>query len=359
MRQPRNRERRRINLALQGGGAHGAFTWGVLDRLLEEDWLDFDTVSATSAGAFNAVAMLSGLATGGREGARSTLREIWQALQRASVPEVLRFNPFIAGMVRMEGLGAAVAPLGALVSPYSFNPFDLNPLRGLLERHVDFAAIRERSAVGILVAATEVASGRARLFRRPEIDVEVVLASACLPSLHRAVEIGGDHYWDGGFSANPDLLMLARLSRAGDTLIVLVNPTRRAELPTRSQEIAGQLSLITFNQPFLRDVGEIANLKEALRGSAYWLASPSARRLARHRHHLIEAGAHTGVLSQMSKLSPGTELLPHLFEKGREEATAWLETRASDIGRRGVDLAGQFLRVAHAPSQESLNKSLL
>lgn len=352
-------KRRRINLALQGGGAHGAFTWGVLDRLLEEHWLDYDTISATSAGAFNAVAMLSGLAQGGRAGARQTLRAVWEALYRAAVPEFLRFNPFLSGMVRMEGLGAAVAPLGAMVSPYSFNPFDLNPLRDLLARHVDFAAIRASSEVGLLIGATEVSSGRARLFRRPEVDVEVVLASACLPSLYQAVEIGGVPYWDGGFSANPDLVMLARMSRAGDTLIVLVNPTTRDSLPTRAQEIAGQLSLITFNQPFLRDVGQIADLREALKGSAYWLASPSARRIVRHRHHLIEAGAHTGVLSQMSKLSPGTELLPHLFEKGREEAARWLAAGAADLGKRGVDLAGQFLRKGRESTQEVLSKSLL
>src|SRR5204863_6392064 len=195
----------RVNLALQGGRAHGAFTWGVLDRLLEDEELKICWVSATSAGAVNAVALASGLLGGDRRAARAKLRSVWEAVHKAGVPDLLRLNPFLFGLSRAPQL----AHVASLWSPYEFNPLGFDPLRRLLTDAIDFAKLRESSPVELLIAATEVASGRARIFRGEEVTVDAVLASACLPALHHAVEIEGVAYWDGGFSANPDLRTVA------------------------------------------------------------------------------------------------------------------------------------------------------
>ena len=224
---------RRINLALQGGGAHGAFTWGVLDRLLEDKQIELGWVSGTSAGAINAVALASGLATGGagdgRERARETLHCVWAAVEAAGVPDLVRLNPFLYGMSKSSGFAA----MGALLSPYEFNPLGFDPLRKLLEANIDFAAIRATPGIELLLAATDIGNGLPRLFRRGEVSVEAVLASACLPQIHHAVEIEGRAYWDGGFSANPDVLTLAVESPVADTLIVQLNALDRALSPPR------------------------------------------------------------------------------------------------------------------------------
>src|SRR3990170_2863007 len=216
----------RVNLALQGGGAHGAFTWGVLDRLLEDDQVQIGWISATSAGAVNAVALASGLLAGGQEGARQKLRHVWEAVHKAGVPDLLRLNPFLFGLSRAPQL----AQMASLWSPYEFNPLGFDPLRRLLSESIDFEKLRKNSPIELLIAATEVATGRSRIFRRRELTVEAVLASSCLPTLHHAVEIDGVSYWDGGFSANPDIKTLAMESPVEDTLIVQLNSLIRQGL---------------------------------------------------------------------------------------------------------------------------------
>ncbi len=333
------RRRQRINLALQGGGAHGAFTWGVLDRLLEEDDLEIAWVSATSAGAVNAVALAAGLIDGGREGARQRMRAVWTAVHRAGVPDLLRLNPFLYGLTR----SSSMAQVASLWSPYDLNPLGFDPLRELLLELVDFDEIRSASPFELLVAATEVATGRARLFRRSELSVEVVLASASLPTLHRAVEIGGVAYWDGGFSANPDLVTLALSSPVRDTLIVQLNPTVRRELPVTASEIAGHVNRLTFNAPLLRDVEIIETARQALRGP-FGVRRGRLAALARHRFHLIEAGRYTGALSPETKIKPDWGLLTYLHGAGRTEAHKWLDGNRRNIGRREtVDLRARYL----------------
>ena len=195
-----------INLALQGGGAHGAFTWGVLDELLEDEELSIGWLSGTSAGAVNAVAVAHGLAEGDKREGRAALAAIRKAVETAGVPELLRRSPFLSGFAK----AASMSNITSLFSPYELNPLGFDPLRDILKDHIDFEAIRRSCPVDVVVAATDVATGRARLFRKEELTVDAVLASACLPTLHHAVEIGGRVYWDGGFSANPDLLTLGR-----------------------------------------------------------------------------------------------------------------------------------------------------
>mgnify|MGYP001480309120 CR=1 FL=1 len=335
------RRRVRLNLALQGGGAHGAFTWGVLDRLLDLPGLEIGTVSATSAGAVNAVALASGLATGGRVGAKATLRAVWEAIGRSGIPRFLRFNPLVAGFASLQAMASSgVGPLAGALSPYEFNPFDFNPLRTLLEENVDFAAIRARQPVRLLIAATSVLDGRARLFRDSEITVEAVLASGCLPTIHRAIEIDGISYWDGGFSANPDLVVLAGESAVRDTLLVLLNAVAIAEVPKDGREIAAHINRLTFNAPLLRDV---AVIRDALSADGTF-AKPQTRRLARHRFHLVEAAEHTATLAPETKMKPDRALLENLHAAGRDEATLWIEKYSKDIGRRGtVDLPMHLL----------------
>lgn len=333
----------RLNLALQGGGAHGAFTWGVLDRLIEDERVTFDTISATSAGAVNAVALLSGLIEAGRDGARAKLAQLWEAINRAGVPEFLRFHPLLTGLSRSNGLsGQGLGLFSGFVSPYDLNPFDINPLRGLITELIDFEALRQRTPVRLRIAATVVATGRARIFTEAEASADVVLASACLPTVHRAVEIGGAAYWDGGFSANPELTGLIRHSRTEDTLVVLVNPAHSPTVPRSARDISGQINRITFNQPFLREVAEIELVRRLAAGGLF--APEEARRFRRHRFHLIEAERYTAELTPESKLRPDWELLIHLHDAGRKEADAWLARDARHVGRRATaDLWDRFL----------------
>jgi NTE family protein len=331
-----------LNLALEGGGAHGAFTWGALDRLLEDEALEIAWISATSAGAVNAVALAAGLLEDGRDGARAKLRAVWEAVAKAGVPDLVRLNPWLAGLSR----SAALAQVASMFSPYDFNPLGFDPLRKLLEAHIDFASLRKQEGPELLIAATQLSTGHARLFRRSEITVEAVLASACLPALHHAVTIDGQAYWDGGFSANPDLVTLGRESPVADTLIVKLSALDQNGAPTGAREIAGRVSQITFMQPMLRDVEVIAAVRRNHRHSR-WMRPRSAgdARLALHRFHLIEAGRFTGALAPESKAKPDIELITYLFDAGRSETEKWLARHRDSLGRvETVDLGARFLR---------------
>jgi len=334
-----------LNLALQGGGAHGAFTWGVLDRLLVSDRFSIDTISATSAGAVNAVALAAGWVAGGRDAARAKLREVWTAIVAASPPDLSKLNPMLASLSKMEAFGApSMAQIAGLVSPYAFNPFDFNPLRELLEKLIDFDAIAKHAKIELLIAATDASTGRARLFRRNELSVDVVLASACLPMLYKAVRIGDASYWDGGFSANPDLVTLAHEAKSRDTLIVLLNPTTREQVPTQTVDILSQINRITFSQPLLRDVREILSIRAALAGPQSVLVSSERKRVAHHRFHLIEAGAFVAGLPETTKLRADKAVTEHLYEAGAREADGWIARHAGDVGHReSVDLAMRLL----------------
>mgnify|MGYP002083690739 CR=1 FL=1 len=324
---------------MQGGGAHGAFTWGVLDRLLDEDDIDIGWVSATSAGAVNAVALASGLAEGDRDSARRTLRTVWNAVVEAGVPEFIRINPFLYGLTR----SSPFTQMASLFSPYELNPLGFDPLRKLLESHIDFDRIRSDSPVELMLAATDVATGRARHFTRTEMTVECVLASACLPTLHHAVRIGGSAYWDGGFSANPDLVRLVEASDVGDTLLVQLNALTRASLPKSVAEITGHTNRLTFNAPLLRDIEIIDAVRQSFRGTWFAPASPQ-RKLARHRFHMVDAGRYTAGLSADSKLKPDAGLFAYLHGAGRTEMHKWLSRHKADIGRRETaDLPQRFL----------------
>jgi NTE family protein len=344
------RRTKQLNLALEGGGAHGAFTWGVLDRLLEDDALAVAWMSGTSAGAVNAVALAAGLADGGPEEARARLKSVWEAVAKAGVPDLLRNNPWLAGISR----SVTFAQVASMFSPYDFNPLGFDPLRKLLESHVDFAKLRATAGPELLIAATDVATGRARLFRRSEISVEAVLASACLPTIHHAVSIEGRAYWDGGFSSNPDLVTLGRESPVADTLIVKLNSLDKNGIPTSAREITARVNQITFGQPMLRDIELIETVRRQSRRFACMRHGKADARLARQRFHLIEAGRFTNALAPESKAVPDLQLLTYLHDAGRSEAAKWLERHGNDIGRREtVDLTRHFLAPRPAAARAS------
>jgi len=306
----------------------------------------FGWVSATSAGAVNAVALAAGLAEGGREGARANLSRVWEAVYRVGVPDFLRRNPFLYSLSRSP----ALAQVASLWSPYDFNPLGFDPLRRLLTDTVDFETLREAAPVELLIAATDVKSGRARLFRRKELTVDAVLASACLPTLHHAVMIEGRAYWDGGFSANPDLVTLAGESPIGDTLIVQLNPLEKNNLPTGVREIADHANRLAFNAPLLRDIEIIETVRACSRNSLLGISGPNAA-LARHRFHLIEAGQYTRFLRPESKVKPDWGLFMSLHAAGRDEAVLWLKAHKRKVGWRGsVDLGAHYLPVGRSGS---------
>jgi NTE family protein len=302
----RKAKRRRLSLALQGGGSFGAFTWGVLDRLLEEESIRFDAVSGASAGAVNAVLLASGLADGGRNQARQRLHQFWRRASEAAP----RTQP---------GLAAAVTV--RVFSPYQLNPFNLNPLRGLLAEHIDFDSLGKRPSLRLLIAATRVRDGRVHIFREKAITLDAILASACLPLIHHAVSINGEAYWDGGYSANPPLIPLIAASRASDALIVQIIPSVGAEMPTTVLEIAKRMQQITFNTSLLRDMDTLAAMAKLSDPEAE--KSRLSRKLQKLRVHHIAAETEFPELSQSSALNLDWEFLVQLRDAGRRAADRW------------------------------------
>ncbi|MGE5470087.1 MAG: patatin-like phospholipase family protein [Bacteroidota bacterium] len=329
-----------LNLALQGGGAHGAFTWGVLDALLEDGRCTFEGVSGTSAGAMNAACLAQGLMAGGRDGARQALADFWTAVARSS--------PF-----EKNGSSAGLAPALKMMlqwtehlSPGQLNPFDLNPLRDIIERQIDFAQLRRRSPVKLFIAATHANSGKLRIFKNHEMSADALLASACLPTIHRSVMIDGEPYWDGGYSANPAVFPLCYECRSRDVLLVLLTPLHYRETPESAQDIRLRLRELAFNSTFLREMRMFAHLREQV-GETWlprWLPlNKFERRLREQRFHAISADALLGALPADSKLNVNLDFFVALRDDGRQHAEAWLTGHGEAIGRRStLDLAKLF-----------------
>lgn len=340
-RRPGLRRRKRLNLALQGGGAHGAFTWGVIDALLEHTDVDFDGVSGTSAGAVNAVALAAGLMEHGRDGARETLYNIWSAISRAGAPVLHPASPlayFSAPSIADTFVRLGLNHLSSAWSPYDLNPLNINPLRDILTDHIDFDKLRRLSPVKLFIAATEVSSGAAKIFRTEEISVDAVLASACLPKLFQAIEIDGESYWDGGFSANPDLISLISETRVDDTLLTQIIPDRDPDLPVSSEAIAANIARLSFNQPLRSQVERIEHHRQT--PIRFGLA---ARRLAKHRMHLIDGSPHTLKLNAATKSHPDWRMITKLREQGYAMATSWSDDYFGSVGKKAtVDLYAKY-----------------
>jgi NTE family protein len=305
------KSKRRLSLALQGGGSFGAFTWGVLDRLLDEKDLVLDAVSGASAGAVNAVLLASGLSEGGRTAAQQRLEHFWK---RAS------------DTAPRAQSGPALAMATSVLSPYQLNPFNLNPLKSLLASEIDFDALRAKPSVRLLIGATRVRDGKLHIFREKALTLDAVLASACLPVIHHAVSIDGEAYWDGGYSANPPLIPLISASRASDALIVQIMPTTGAEMPTTSSEIAKRMDQITFNSSLLRDLDALAAMRTL--STAETGGSNLSRKLQKLRLHHIAAETEYPLLSQSSALNLDWPFLLQLRDAGQAAADRWLSGKA-------------------------------
>lgn len=327
-----------MNLALQGGGVHGAFTWGALERLLQEPTLKIGWISGTSAGAVNAVAIAHGLAHGGPDKAIETLGAVWRGVVDAQVPDLVKLNPFMSALVR----AAPASQLGAMLSPYEFNPAGFDPFRKLLNKTIDFDAIQSGAGGKLLIAATDVATGRKRIFETQEITVDTVLASACLPLLQQAVLIDGRAYWDGGYSANPDLMSLVLRSPVNDTLLVMLNPRSQPTPPRSVREISDRVETIGFNQPLLRDIEEIVRAQTA-RGDWSRRSSTWISRIRKHRFHVIEAGRHVVRLHADTKFKADAEVVAHLYQAGLGEAQKWVERDGPSVGKADTAAFGTWL----------------
>jgi NTE family protein len=328
-----------ISLALQGGGAHGAFTWGVLDALLEDGRFPITAVSATIAGAMNAVALAHGLCHGGRDAARAALEKFW-----LSVAASVSLDGLLVGPVESPGFAPATRLFmhwASLLSPLQLNPLGLNPLRDLLAAQIDFERLRRHDAPRLFIAATHANSGRLRLFDNADLDVEAVLASACLPSLQHAVMIDGEPWWDGGYSANPALFPLVR-EGAPDLLIVMLSPLVYTAVPTGADQIRARALEFTFNSAFLREATLLSESCAAARNSV-WPFGRFERRLVHLRTHLIDAEEALSGLTPESRLIAHRPFLEKLRDLGRDRAQRWLATSAAQVGRRSsADLARLF-----------------
>jgi NTE family protein len=330
-----------LNLALQGGGAHGAFTWGVLDALLEDGQFDFEGVSGTSAGAMNALCLAHGLMTGGRDGAREALASFWTSVAGSS--------PFSSSGDPSPGMSQAMKLMLLWtnhLSPEQLNPFDLNPLRDILGEQFDFARLRRDCRLKLFIAATHANSGKLRLFRNHELSVDTLLASACLPTIHRTIVIDGEPYWDGGYSANPAVFPLAYQCTSPDILLILLTPLRYAETPGSAQDIRQRLLELSFNSTFLREMRMFAHLREEV--STTWLSKwlpigRVERRIDSLRFHAITADALLGELPAGSKLTVNLPFFERLRDSGRDHAQQWLAEHRASIGQQAtLDLGKVF-----------------
>jgi NTE family protein len=322
-----------VDLALQGGGAHGAFTWGVLDRLLEEPWLNFDGISGTSAGAMNAAVMASGHARGGVDGAKAALEGFWRRVSDAA-----RFSPLQRGPLEMltgqwtldySPMYLAAETVSRLFSPYDLNPLGHHPLRPILADSVDFEALAG-SPIKLFITATNVRTGSGHVFRNAAITPDVLLASGCLPTMFQAVEIDGEFYWDGGYSGNPTITPLVRECDSQDTILVQINPIVRAEVPRSARDIINRLNEVSFNAPLLKELRMMALLQRVAdpgRGEGAMWANMRLHRIATDR--VTELGS-------SSKMITEWRFLCGLRDEGRRTAGLFLDAHSADLGERST-----------------------
>jgi NTE family protein len=325
---------RMLNLALQGGGSHGAFTWGVLDALLEDGRIGFEGLSGTSAGAVNAVALASGWATAEsagrdpREGARETLTSCWTRVSGWGS----------LGALQQQFLRLLWGGLPQL-SPYQANPLGVNPLRDLLEAAIDFDAIAAHRELKVFVSATHVTTGKAVVFTGKKLDAAAVLASACLPTLFQAVEIDGEPYWDGGYSVNPALSPLTTECRTADMMLVQINPVAGGHTPRTTAEIQDRVSELTFNASLLTQMRAIDFINRLVAEGA--VSHPGCKAVRVHR---IDGGPAMGDFPAASRSSPDAAMIARLFRTGREAASSWLQHHYAALGNHGtVDIRRDYL----------------
>ncbi len=322
-----------IDLALQGGGSHGAFTWGVLDRLLEEPWLKIEGISGTSAGAMNAAVLACGWTNGGATGAKAALEAYWERVSRAAAFSPLQRSPLdrLMGRWTLDTSPAYLAfdLMSRMLSPYDLNPLGFNPLRSILAESIDFDRLKQ-APMKLFVTTTSVRTGRGRIFRNAEITPDVLLASACLPTMFQAIEIDGELYWDGGYAGNPTITPLVRETDGHDTILVQINPRERTDSLRSAADILNRLNEISFNSPLMKELRMIALLRQvADPGSGEGARWASMRTHSIKSDRLAEFGA-------SSKLNAEKKFVALLNEEGRRCADEFLSEHGDDLGRRST-----------------------
>jgi NTE family protein len=334
---------RRINVALQGGGSHGAFSWGVLDRLLEDGRIDIDGISGTSAGAMNATVLAYGLASGGHEEARRSLEVFWRRI--ADRAWVSSMGPgWLGSMMGWSNMNLSPGwlifdLLNRFFSPYQLNPYNMNPLRDVLIETVDFALLKHSPSVKLFLCATNVLTGRIRVFTTSEISIQAVLASSCLPQLYQAVEIDGDYYWDGGYMGNPPIYPLIYETDTPDVLIIRINPIRIPQVPTTAYDILDRVNTLSFNSSLMREMRAIDFVTRLIDEGAL-----DGTRNRRMLIHSIDAEPEMARLGVSSKFNADWRFLPELFELGRSRADTWLSTNFEALGQHSsINIADAFL----------------
>ena len=334
-----------LNLALQGGGSHGAFTWGVIDRLLEDGRIRFDGLCGTSAGAMNAVVCAFGFMRDGSAGARAALHDFWKRVSAAGeLYSPIRSNPFGAlfdNAIRTASY-AMFDSLTRTLSPYQLNPTNFNPLRTVLEDVVDFAQFRTCKHMRVFVCATNVRTGKPKVFHNHEVTADAVLASACLPYLFQAVEIEGEHYWDGGYVGNPAIFPLIYETDALDIMIVHINPLNVKDVPRTAPEILDRVNEISFNSSLVREMRAIAFVQKLVADG--WLKEQYKAQLRNLRMHALRSDEDLAQMGIESKLDPTWDHLTGLRDMGRARAAQWLEGNYEALGKRStIDIRADYL----------------
>jgi len=325
----------KLDLALQGGGAHGAFTWGVVERLLEEEGIWITALSGASAGAINAAVMASGLATGGRQGASRALWAFWKALSRSSRdagPLIPMIEAFPLSFEAVASWWSNAFGTFTLPNTPELGSAAQKLLRDLLEQHIDFDALRSDKSPRLFISATDVRTGGARIFRNEEMSVDVLLASACLPLMFPPVTIDGAAYWDGGYSANPPILSLVQESPSDDLLLVTINPASRDMTPRTSGDISNRLTELNFSQTLVKDLRGLVLLQSAV-GRRLQFGNGLLAKVKRLRIHEIHDEPTLAAMHPRSKMIPVWKLLIHLHAKGRDAAANWVANEGKLLGK--------------------------
>lgn len=338
-----------LNLALQGGGAHGAFTWGVLDRLLEDGRIAIEGISGTSAGAMNAAVLATGLAKDGNEGGRRALDAYWRDVSKDGRTSPLQRTLLdrLMGNWSLNSNPSYIAfdMMSRFLSPYDFNPLNINPLMELIERHVDFPALQSCRHVHVFVSATNVHTGKARVFARHELTPEAIMASACLPFMFQAVEIDGVPYWDGGYMGNPALYPFYNAVKTDDILLVQINPIIRRETPKTARDISNRMNEITFNASLLAQLRAAEFVTRLLKHGSLKKRGDGIDGYRDLRLHRIDGAEKLVALDASTKMNAEWEFLVYLKEIGREAADAFLARHFDDIGVRStLDVSDELRR---------------
>ncbi|RAH98732.1 alpha/beta hydrolase [Acuticoccus sediminis] len=321
-----------VDLALQGGGSHGAFAWGALDRLLDYPWIEVEAISGTSAGAMNAAVFAHGMTAGGRDGARKALHDFWRAVSRAAKVSPFQRTPIdrMFGNYTLDNSPMYIAAdlMARFVSPAAMSGvFSWNPLRDILNETIDFKALAE-GPIKLFITATNVRTGRGRVFRREEITADVLLASACLPTMYEPVWIDGEAYWDGGYAGNPSIAPLVRECQSRDTFLVQINPVTRQEVPRHARDILNRVNEVSFNATLLKELKMIALMRQVVDPG-----NTEGRQWAEMRLHRIASDMMVE-LSASSKLNAEWGFLRMLRDEGRKAADAFATEHGADVGVR-------------------------